>query len=558
MADIYDMNAAIDKPQWANAFAQGRMTGQQVKQNALALEQAQLQQADRNALRTLAPQIVAGDIPAYQQAAAIDPKAAGEYQAAGSAPYSKLTNMVAYIDRAKATGNQAALQAALGQAWPYIRQVAPGAPEQPPSAFTPEMEQGWEALKAKVAMAGQTGDMPTGFRQFQMTAEAAGLVPGTPEYQQAANIALGREGRASSAGFGFEQIRGADGVMRLQRQNPRTGNVEVYDESTGDFLPVGGPSAMGGAPAPVGGAGQVMGAAYAASADPDSIHAMFRQVAPQFGAQITSLTRSPADNARVGGVQNSQHMRGTAGDFVVPPANKGAFQQAMQQQGFEVIDEGDHMHVELPPRGQVAQARANPSLVVGRRPEDEAAAVEGAKQGVQLDYLPQSEAIKAQAATGQAIATERGKQEVEREGVAKLNSTSLRMYEAGMSALRDSMGQTTTGPIIGRIPALTAEQQTAEGSVAAMAPILKGLFRQAGEGTFTDRDQALLLAMIPTRTDLPEAREAKLLNIDQIVRAKLSAQGQSDAPRSTAIKRARNPQTGEVVELRNGAWVPVQ
>jgi hypothetical protein len=54
-----------------------------------------------------------------------------------------------------------------------------------------------------------------------------------------------------------------------------------------------------------------------------------------------------------------------------------------------------------------------------------------------------------------------------------------------------------------------------------MAPVLKQLFRAAGEGVFTDKDQELLIQMIPTRETNPEARKAMLDNIDAIVRAKL-------------------------------------
>jgi len=43
----------------------------------------------------------------------------------------------------------------------------------------------------------------------------------------------------------------------------------------------------------------------------------------------------------------------------------------------------------------------------------------------------------------------------------------------------------------------------------------------AGEGVFTDRDQALLLDMVPKRSDRPEARFAKIRNIDAIINAKL-------------------------------------
>lgn len=94
-------------------------------------------------------------------------------------------------------------------------------------------------------------------------------------------------------------------------------------------------------------------------------------------------------------------------------------------------------------------------------------------------------------------------------------------YQQAKSGLLKSLAGTETGPIAGRIPAVTTAQQTAEGGVSAMAPVLKQLFRVAGEGTFTDKDQELLMNMVPTRTDRPEARQQKIDNIDNIIRAKL-------------------------------------
>lgn len=74
----------------------------------------------------------------------------------------------------------------------------------------------------------------------------------------------------------------------------------------------------------------------------------YRGLADEFGATITSLTRSPAQNRRVRGVANSQHLRGTAGDFVVPDDRKADFIAAARKRGYEAIDEGDHVHLELP------------------------------------------------------------------------------------------------------------------------------------------------------------------------------------------------------------------
>jgi hypothetical protein len=97
----------------------------------------------------------------------------------------------------------------------------------------------------------------------------------------------------------------------------------------------------------------------------------------------------------------------------------------------------------------------------------------------------------------------------------------LDMYVSARDGLLVGLGGSDTGPIAGRMPAYTSAQQVAEGGVSAMAPVLKQLFRVAGEGTFTDRDQEMLLNMVPTRADRPAARKAKMENIDRIVAAKL-------------------------------------
>lgn len=95
------------------------------------------------------------------------------------------------------------------------------------------------------------------------------------------------------------------------------------------------------------------------------------------------------------------------------------------------------------------------------------------------------------------------------------------LYMAASNGLISGLSKTTTGPFAGRLPATTTQAQVGEGAVAAMAPVLKQLFRVAGEGTFTDKDQELLLNMVPTRKDTAEARKQKIANIDNIVSAKL-------------------------------------
>ena len=99
------------------------------------------------------------------------------------------------------------------------------------------------------------------------------------------------------------------------------------------------------------------------------------------------------------------------------------------------------------------------------------------------------------------------------------------LYEQAKQGLLSGLGGTNTGPIAGLMPSFTRGQQVAEGSVAAMAPVLKQLFRVAGEGVFTDRDQQLLLDMIPTRKTDEAAIPTIISNIDNIVKAKLGITG---------------------------------
>lgn len=171
------------------------------------------------------------------------------------------------------------------------------------------------------------------------------------------------------------------------------------------------------------------------------------------------------------------------------------------------------------------------------------------------DYLGQAgfaSQAGAEAATNAALPDRTAIENAAAEDKAKSarsreNGAALAVYETAMGGLMEGLGGANTGPIAGRLPAVTADQQVAEGAVSAMAPVLKSIFRVAGEGTFTDKDQALLLDMLPTRKDLPEARAAKLRNVDAIVRAKLGQAEQQEAPPAPAQKRGvYNPQTGKI------------
>lgn len=65
-------------------------------------------------------------------------------------------------------------------------------------------------------------------------------------------------------------------------------------------------------------------------------------------ATATSWWRSKAKNASVGGAADSQHLLGLAIDIVYPSSliRRTAIPR-LQAAGFTVIDEGDHVHVQV-------------------------------------------------------------------------------------------------------------------------------------------------------------------------------------------------------------------
>jgi len=145
-------------------------------------------------------------------------------------------------------------------------------------------------------------------------------------------------------------------------------------------------------------------------------------------------------------------------------------------------------------------------------------------------------------------------------GEARSNEKALNVYDTAMSGLNKALGGTSTG-LTGWLPALTDESRTAEGAVSVMAPILKEIFRSAGEGSFTDSDQKLLMDMVPTRKDGATARKAKMEMIDAVVRAKLGSSAEVTPPQNDAAPTSDTGfdssllefMTPEERELFNGA-----
>ncbi len=148
---------------------------------------------------------------------------------------------------------------------------------------------------------------------------------------------------------------------------------------------------------------------------------------------------------------------------------------------------------------------------------------------VEVVSAPQATALEANQAGAETRAKETAKSDIDRKNQQRTNAMAYDAYQEAMNGISNAFAETDTGPVAGKMPAVTAAQQTAEGAVAAAAPVLKQLFRSSGEGVFTDKDQALLMDMLPKRTDHPEVVQYKLATIDKIVAAKLGTAGQPAA-----------------------------
>ncbi len=205
------------------------------------------------------------------------------------------------------------------------------------------------------------------------------------------------------------------------------------------------------------------------------------------------------------------------------PANERAALLAAMQGGGQTFHAGPDGR---PVAGESSGLRSAPGTVqVGPNAGEKAAQIAAAQKAAEFAADQRRAGFDVDQAAAKAGAEVAAKSTAERAD-ARAKSTveqdsALAVYEAAMGGLTDSLKGTPTGPIVGRAPALTSGQQIADGGVAAIAPVLKQLFRSAGEGVFTDKDQELLIRMIPTRQDTPAARDFKLKNIDTIVRAKL-------------------------------------
>lgn len=173
MGDIYDVAAAIQQPNVVGNFNQGVQIGQQNK--VFGQKQAAYQDAlsRQQQVQNLAPQIIAGDPTATEQAQAADPQAAAQYQDAATQHIKRLQGAMNYIDQQK---DPQAKEAAYQQVRPYLSQFG----QEPPATFA-EAAPKMEAARAQIAAL--SGQQKPGFINVAAGGALVDPMTGKPVYQ---------------------------------------------------------------------------------------------------------------------------------------------------------------------------------------------------------------------------------------------------------------------------------------------------------------------------------------------------------------------------------------
>jgi hypothetical protein len=408
-----------------------------------------------------------------------------------------------------------------------------------PATFDPVLEQ----------LAGGGQGVPAGYQEFDLLTKAGGL--SAEDRAKAARVRLGLDGRASSAGFGFDMVEDAYGNPRPQRRNPRDGSVEVFHAESSQWVPLGSGSMPASNPAP----SPAAGGSYAARG-PEAVKGDVEALVRVFGGTISSGYRDPQKNAEVGGVPNSQHMRGTGFDavFQSPQAKQAAMTRA-RAMGYEAIDEGDHVHFELPPQ---AARTTPPNLGVGRSKEAEAAAIEQAKIGAQLTNAPAVADAEAEAA----------RKKKEAEAVAERNANAPKAAQTAREtlavleqALNHPGRKAATGASAWFNPNNFLPGNPAKDFNVLMAQIKGKAFLQAfeslkggGQITQVEGDKATAAMGRLETAQSEEAFEAALNDLKAIAR---SALDRAEGRLSGGGGGTNKYQVGQVVGLPDGRRVRV-
>lgn len=366
---------------------------------------------------------------------------------------------------------------------------------------------------------------PSGVREFN--AMAQNLSP--EDRKRAERINLGLDARAVTGAAKTGMITGADGRERPYVFDPSTQGYKVFDGQA--FRP------------------------------------LDQTEASQLGGQAAAPQASVAATAQ----QTPEQLMATATQM----ANKdGPGSHASEAQAWLTQQLASQGRLPTPASGQGA-------LGVSRAPEETAGAVQNAKNASDLQYLPQQEAIKTNAAItqagGSAAATNAAKNAAEQGQAFQQRQADARKTLSDLDEV-DQLLPKATGGAFGRAvdtAAASVNHSTDTAKASAQLDILAGRLTSAVprmQGPQSDRDVELYQKQagdlanrsLPIATRQAAAKELRRLQMKYLDNpygnGSPTPAGQVQAPTASAVpapqaQRAVNPQTGHAVVWNGSAWV---
>lgn len=458
-------------------------------------------------LAGLSSKVISGDIGATDRAFALDPAAAKTYQSEGDRRQKQLADLASGWKKVPSTQRQAYYERFIapavsamgfGDLGQYDETAVDGVADQILAAYGGGKAQNpYEGLPSDIQSLKLLQSDPTLAALDRERRQAAGMVPKLVETNQ--GIGWGTPG----AGIDLAPI---NGVAGSEQQAP--------------------------AQAPQ----------------------LFAALGQKYGIQPTSVARTPERNRQVGGVANSYHLSGQAADWVVPQAQKAQFIQDARANGYEAIDEGDHIHIEPASRGgragiaggvaQPYQAPQRPDIPAGFRLGPDGRSLEYIPGGPADPFVKNQEADRAaQAAAAKAAAEEAAKSGAERMKKAPQYQNVVRGLTRIDAALKALEGKfVDTGPIDQYLVSMSKEGQELRAAVGAIQNDMLALTRVPGVGSQSDLEAKIANLKYP---DLSYDPQVNKNNLDQL-RAFITDFGGGSSGVESRVRRKWNPATGSL------------
>lgn len=503
--------ADIQYPSIFGSYLQGQNAGNQQRQ----LRETR---ADDATLRGLAPSIINGDPAAFSQAAAIDPKAAGQFQDAGDSQLRRLKGAISYIEQAEKTGNPQAVEAAYRQVRPYLSRTSPAGIE-PPETWAEAKPRMLEA-KAQIAMLD--------------SATPQGAVQSTFIDNQGNRVAIMRDGSTQILGQNAPNnqiIDTGNGFVGVNK-----GNLQAA------------PVVLGGAPqAAAPNSPAVSGASPAEDAVTSAANVMIANGVPE--AQVDAWVQTQLSQPVTASVpQGNSLQTGTQLRSSMKPA---------EEQRLSLAQEANQRAAEAAQRAEQAAQNAQR----GNAPTGFRFKADGSLEPIPGGPKPAgAAATEGERKAATLLARLTGSQaQLEQAVNDDPSAASPNLLAAGVGAV---FGDTAANAIT---PADRQRVEAAQLDILDAALTLgtgaaytreqlqgyrRSYFPQIGDSQGTIADKAERLQNVIEAAKIAAGRAGPQANAQQL------APSVQARPAASAERRARNPQTGEVLVLRNGQWVP--